>query len=105
MFVHECVIKLTTLAGVVYRRRAVDHAGPGWIEPVRMVGGGFTGATMARAAISVCLPEGVELAVEVGAAGVERKRPAVYAPARPRENVPPRGGWESRPPAGRDKCP
>jgi hypothetical protein len=39
---------------------------------VRIVSGGFTGATMARSATTVRWPQGLELAVDLDAAGVER---------------------------------
>ena len=65
-------INVATLRGWIYHWRAADHAEPGRIEPVRIVGGGFSGATMARAAITVRWPQGIEFAVELDAAGVER---------------------------------
>jgi transposase-like protein len=80
VFARERGIKLTTLRAWIYRRRAEGHAGPGRIEPVRIVGGGFTGATMARSAITVRWPQGLELAVELDAAGVERLVRELLAP-------------------------
>jgi hypothetical protein len=80
VFAHERGIMLTTLRAWIYRRRSEDNAGPGRIEPVRIVGGGFAGATMARAAITVRWPQGIELAVELDAAGVERLVRELLAP-------------------------
>ena len=79
-FAEERGLKISTLRAWLYRRRAEDHAGPGRIEPVRIVGGGFSGATMARAAITVRWPQGIELAVELDAAGVERLVRELLAP-------------------------
>ncbi len=80
VFAHERGIKLTTLRTWIYRRRAEDSAGPGRIEPVRIVGDGFSGGTMARSAITVRWPQGIELAVELDAAGVERWVRELLAP-------------------------
>lgn len=80
VFAHERGINLTTLRTWIYRRRAEDHAGPGRIEPVRIVGGGFSGGTMARSAITVRWPQGIEFAFELDAAGVERLVRELLAP-------------------------
>jgi transposase-like protein len=80
VFAHERGINISTLWAWIYRRQAEDHAGAGRIEPVRIVGGGFTGATMARSAITVRWPQGLELAVELDAAGVERLVRELLAP-------------------------
>ena len=56
VFAHERGLNLTTLRTWIYQRRAADDAGPGRIEPVRIVGGGFSGGTMARSAITVRWP-------------------------------------------------
>jgi hypothetical protein len=47
---------------------------------VRIVGRRFTGVTMARSAITVRWPQGLELAVELDAAGVERFVRVLLAP-------------------------
>jgi transposase-like protein len=74
-------INLATLQGWIYKRRVVDNGEPGRIEPVRIVGGGLAGATRARgAAITVRWPQGIELAVELDAAGVERLVRELLAP-------------------------
>ena len=83
VFAHERGIKLTTLRTWIYRRRAVNDGEPGRIEPVRMVGGGFSGATRARSAITaltVRWPQGIEFAVELDAARVERLVRELLAP-------------------------
>lgn len=73
-------IKVATLRAWIYQRRAANHAEPGRIEPVRIVGGSLAGGTLARAAITVRWPQGIELAVELDAAGVERLGRELLAP-------------------------
>lgn len=74
-------INLATLRGWIYETRAVNNGEPGRIEPVRIVGGGLADATRARgAAITVRWPQGIELAVELDAAGVERLVRELLAP-------------------------
>jgi transposase-like protein len=80
VFARERGIRLTMLRAWIYRRWAEDHAGPGRIEPVRIVSGGFTGVKMARSAIMVRWPQGRELAHELDAAGVARWVRELLAP-------------------------
>lgn len=80
VFARERGIKLPTLRAWIYRRRAEQSREPGRLEPVRIVGGGFSGGTMARSAITVRWPQGVELAVELDAAGIERLVRELLAP-------------------------
>ena len=80
-FAKEHGINLATLQGWIYKKWAVNHGRPGRIEPVRIVGGGLAGATRARgAAITVRWPQGIELAAELDAAGVERLVRELLAP-------------------------
>ena len=73
-------INVATLRTWIYQRRAADHAEPGRMEPVRIVGGSLAGGTRARPAITVRWPQGIELAVELDAAGVERLVRELLAP-------------------------